>query len=154
MVLTKLCLLRKLKETVIIIDGWASSRLWKKKADSVVVLVSSLFQVRKNTVQKYKELFPRFLQVKAVAFSSDYDAIEAMNFFSDTWIRVPERYLLPASTTVSMPEWSVQDLQQFVGCRLEGGFGVRPPASDGWGAVKRVNIKSPVYLLKRDSVKI
>ena len=46
---------------------------------------------RNRRIQKYKELLPRFLQVKAVAFSSDYAAIEAMNFLSDHGIKVPEQ---------------------------------------------------------------
>ena len=36
---------------------------------------------KKKRLQKYSELLPCFLEVKALAFSSDYDAIEAMNFF-------------------------------------------------------------------------
>ncbi|MFR6583307.1 MAG: hypothetical protein ACLURP_15775 [Ruminococcus sp.] len=48
---------------------------------------------RNRRIQKYKELLPRFLQVKAVAFSSDYAAIEAMNFLSDHGIKVPEQVI-------------------------------------------------------------
>ena len=47
----RLCLLRKLKETATIIDGWDSSRQWKRRADSAVVPDTLLFQVRKNTVE-------------------------------------------------------------------------------------------------------
>lgn len=87
----RLCLLRKLKETATIIDGWDSSRQWKRRADSAVIPDTLLFQVRKIPSQKYEELLPRFLEAKALAFSSDYDAIEAMNFFFDKGIRVPDQ---------------------------------------------------------------
>ena len=40
---------------------------------------------------RYEELLPRFLEVKALAFSSDYGAIEAMNYFFDHGIKVPDQ---------------------------------------------------------------
>ncbi len=46
---------------------------------------------KKYRLRKYEELLPRFLEAKALAFSSDYDAIEAMNFFFDKGIRVPDQ---------------------------------------------------------------
>lgn len=46
---------------------------------------------KKKRLQKYSELLPRFLEVKALAFSSDYDAIEAMNFFLDQGIKIPDQ---------------------------------------------------------------
>ena len=46
---------------------------------------------KKYRLRKYEELLPRFLEAKALAFSSDYDAIEAMNFFFDEGIKVPDQ---------------------------------------------------------------
>ena len=46
---------------------------------------------KKYRLRKYEELLPHFLETKALAFSSDYDAIEAMNFFFDKGIKVPEQ---------------------------------------------------------------
>ena len=46
---------------------------------------------KKYRLRKYEELLPYFLETKALAFSSDYDAIEAMNFFFDKGIKVPEQ---------------------------------------------------------------
>ena len=46
----KALFIAELKETATIIDGWDSSRQWKRRADSAVVPDTLLFQVRKNTV--------------------------------------------------------------------------------------------------------
>ena len=55
----RLCLLQKRIETVTIIDGWASSRRWKRKVDSAVVPDTLLFRVRKNTVSGNTKNFYR-----------------------------------------------------------------------------------------------
>ena len=41
--------------------------------------------------EKYEELLPHFLETKALAFSSDYTAVEAINFFTDKGIRIPDQ---------------------------------------------------------------
>ena len=46
---------------------------------------------KKYRLRKYEELLPRFLEAGALAFSSDYDAIEALNFFFDKGIKVPDQ---------------------------------------------------------------
>ena len=46
---------------------------------------------KNSRLRKYRELLPRFLEAKALAFSSDFDAIEAMNFFFDEGIKVPDQ---------------------------------------------------------------
>ncbi len=44
----RLCLLQKRIETVTIIDGWASSRRWKRRGASAVVPDTLLFRARRN----------------------------------------------------------------------------------------------------------
>ena len=46
---------------------------------------------KKYRLRKYEELLPHFFEAKALAFSSDYDAIEALNFFFDKGIKVPDQ---------------------------------------------------------------
>lgn len=41
-------------------------------------------------LHQYEKRLPQFLEAKALAFSSDYNAIEAMNAFWDMGIKVPE----------------------------------------------------------------
>ena len=38
-------------------------------------------QEPRRRLKKYEELLPHFLETKALAFSSDYTAVEAINFF-------------------------------------------------------------------------
>ena len=106
-------------------------------------------------LRKYRELLPRFLEAKALAFSSDYDAIEAMNFFFDEGISVPDQISItgyddsiyasmvrPKLTTVH------QDIQQKAHLAL-----IRLMKLIQGETLKELNVKSPVYLVKRDSVK-
>ena len=55
----KALFIAELKETATIIDGWDSSRQWKRRADSAVVPGTLLFQVRKNTVSGNTKNFYR-----------------------------------------------------------------------------------------------
>lgn len=110
---------------------------------------------KKYRLRKYEELLPHFLETKALAFSSDYDAIEAMNFFFDKGIKVPEQISItgyddsvyagmvrPKLTTVH------QDVRQKAHMALE-----RLMQLIQGEELKELNIKSPVYLVKRDSVR-
>ena len=111
---------------------------------------------RNRRIQKYKELLPRFLQVKAVAFSSDYAAIEAMNFLSDHGIKVPEQVSVTGfddSIYARMVRPRLTTVHQDVGQKAHLAFSrlLRMVAGE---QLKEFNIKSPVYLVKRDSVKI
>lgn len=106
-------------------------------------------------LKKYDELLPRFLRARALAFSSDYDAIEAMNYFFDQGIRIPDQisivgyddsiyaeFVRPKLTTVH------QDIHQ------KGALAYRRLIKMIAGeSMKELNIKSPVRLIKRDSVK-
>lgn len=106
-------------------------------------------------LKKYEELLPRFLRARALAFSSDYDAIEAMNYFFDQGIRIPDQisivgyddsiyaeFVRPKLTTVH------QDIRQ------KGVLAYRRLIKMIAGEpMKELNIKSPVRLVKRDSVK-
>ena len=88
----KLCLLRRQIKILITIDGWDSNRRWKKRGKfcsrSRYIVVPGEKHLR---LRKYGELLPRFLEARALAFSSDYGAIEAMNFFFDKGIRIPDQ---------------------------------------------------------------
>ncbi len=110
---------------------------------------------RNLRLRKYRELLPRFLEAKALAFSSDYNAIEAINFFFDEGIMVPEQIsvtgyddsvyasmIRPKLTTVH------QDIPQKAHVALE-----RLMKLIQGETLNELNIKKPVYLVKRDSVK-
>lgn len=108
-----------------------------------------------HRLQKYKELLPRFLQMKALAFSSDYAAIEAMNFFFDQGIKVPEQISITGyddSIYAQMVRPKLTTVHQDVSRKAHLAFGrlLRMAAGE---QLKEMNVKSPVYLVKRDSVK-
>lgn len=110
---------------------------------------------KRQRLSRYEELLPRFLEVKALAFSSDYGAIEAMNYFFDHGIKVPDQisivgyddsiyaeFVRPRLTTVH------QDIHQ------KGVIFLRRLHRMIEGeTLKEMNIKSPVRLIKRESVK-
>ena len=110
---------------------------------------------KRQRLSRYEELLPRFLEVKALAFSSDYGAIEAMNYFFDHGIKVPDQisivgyddniyaeFVRPRLTTVH------QDIHQ------KGVISLRRLHRMIEGeTLKEMNIKSPVRLIKRESVK-
>ncbi len=112
-------------------------------------------QEPRRRMQKYQELLPRFLEAKALAFSSDYIAVEAINFFTDQGIRIPEQISItgfddnfyaqivrPKLTTIhqDIHQKAVLALRKLL-LMAEG----KEPAEK--------NVKSPVWLVKRDSVK-
>lgn len=110
---------------------------------------------RPRRLQRYDELLPRFLKAGAVAFSSDYDAVEAINYFADQGIRIPEQLSItgfddsiyaevvrPKLTTVH------QDVSQKAAtslrCLLRMIQGESP---------EQMNISNPVRLIIRESVR-
>lgn len=105
--------------------------------------------------QAYQELLPRFLQARALAFSSDYGAVEALNFFCDNGIRVPDqisivgfddsvyaRLVRPQLTTVH------QDIPKKAKTAL-----FRLMKMIQGEPLEEMNVKNPVWLIKRNSVK-
>lgn len=105
-------------------------------------------------MKKYREWIPFFLKAGAVAFSSDYAAVEAINFLKDEGIKIPEQVSVtgfddnmfaqmvrPMLTTVH------QDVQRkaklAMDCLLRQIRGEQP---------EEKNIKGPVRLVERDSV--
>lgn len=73
-------------------DGLDSNRLWKKMAASAAAPAMWWFPRNPGADwKKYEELLPHFLETKALAFSSDYTAVEAINFFTDKGIRIPDQ---------------------------------------------------------------
>ena len=107
--------------------------------------------MRNRTSEKYDELLPRFLRARALAFSSDYDAIEAMNYFFDQGIRIPDQ--------ISIVGYDDSIYAEFVRPKLttvhqKGVLAYRRLIKMIAGeSMKELNIKSPVRLIKRDSVK-
>lgn len=110
---------------------------------------------KKYRLRKYEELLPHFLEVKALAFSSDYDAIEAMNFFFDKGIRVPEQISITGyddSMYASMVRPKLTTVHQNVQQKAHMALKRLMQLIQG-EELKELNIKSPVYLVKRDSVR-
>ena len=112
-------------------------------------------QEPRRRLKKYEELLPHFLETKALAFSSDYTAVEAINFFTDKGIRIPDQISItgfddnfyaqivrPKLTTIhqDVHQKAVLALRKLL-LMAEG----KEPAEK--------NVKSPVWLVKRDSVK-
>ena len=110
---------------------------------------------KKHRLQKYQELIPRFLEVKALAFSSDYAAIEAMNFFFDQGIQVPEQISVTGyddSIYAQMVRPKLTTVHQDVSEKAHLAFSRLLRMVSG-ETLKEMNVKSPVHLVKRDSVK-
>ena len=112
-------------------------------------------QEPRRRLKKYEELLPHFLETKALAFSSDYTAVEAINFFTDRGIRIPDQISItgfddnfyaqivrPKLTTIH------QDVHQKAVLALRKLLLM----AEGKEPAKK-NVKSPVWLVKRDSVK-
>lgn len=110
---------------------------------------------KKYRLQKYQELLPRFLQVKALAFSSDYNAIEAMNFFQDQGIKVPDQISITGyddSIYAQMVRPKLTTVHQDVSQKAYLAFS-RLLRMIGGEQLKEMNVKSPVHLVRRESVK-
>ena len=110
---------------------------------------------KERRLKQYEEMLPQFLQAGALAFSSDYNAIEAMNFFYDKGIKVPEEisivgyddslyaeYVRPRLTTV----------RQNVEEKGKIAFKILHMLIRGQ-AVEDYNIKNSVKLIRRESVR-
>ena len=110
---------------------------------------------KKYRLRKYEELLPYFIEAKALAFSSDYDAIEAMNFFFDKGIRVPDQISITGyddSMYASMVRPKLTTVHQDVRKKAHMALKRLMQLIQG-EELKELNIKSPVYLVKRDSVR-
>ena len=106
-------------------------------------------------LRKYGELLPRFLEARALAFSSDYDAIEAMNFFFDKGIRIPDQISVTGyddSIYASMVRPKLTTVHQDVRQKAHVALKCLMKLIKG-ERLEELNIKSPVYLVKRDSVR-
>ena len=106
-------------------------------------------------LRKYGELLPRFLEARALAFSSDYDAIEAMNFFFDKGIRIPDQISITGyddSIYASMVRPKLTTVHQDVRRKAHVALKCLMKLIQG-ESLEESNIKSPVYLVKRDSVR-
>ena len=110
---------------------------------------------KKYRLRKYEELLPHFFEAKALAFSSDYDAIEAMNFFFDKGIKVPDQISITGyddSMYASMVRPKLTTVHQNVQQKAHMALKRLMQLIQG-EELKELNIKSPVYLVKRDSVR-
>ena len=106
-------------------------------------------------LRKYGELLPRFLEARALAFSSDYGAIEAMNFFFDKGIRIPDQISITGyddSIYASMVRPKLTTVHQDVRQKAHVALKCLMKLIKG-ERLEELNIKSPVYLVKRDSVR-
>ena len=106
-------------------------------------------------LRKYGELLPRFLEARALAFSSDYDAIEAMNFFFDKGIRIPDQISITGyddSIYASMVRPKLTTVHQDVRQKAHVALKCLMKLIKG-ERLEELNIKSPAYLVKRDSVR-
>lgn len=106
-------------------------------------------------LRKYGELLPRFLEARALAFFSDYDAIEAMNFFFDKGIRIPDQISITGyddSIYASMVRPKLTTVHQDVRQKAHVALKCLMKLIKG-ERLEELNIKSPVYLVKRDSVR-
>ena len=52
------------------------------------LLISKNRDVR---LYQYRKMIPEFMKVGAIAFTSDYNAIEAMNYFIDLGVDIPNQ---------------------------------------------------------------
>ena len=110
---------------------------------------------KNSRLRKYRELLPRFLEAKALAFSSDFDAIEAMNFLFDEGIKVPDQISITGyddSMYASMVRPKLTTVHQDVRQKAHVALKRLMKLIQG-ESLKELNIKSPVYLVKRDSVR-
>lgn len=106
-------------------------------------------------LRKYRELLPRFLEAKALAFSSDYNAMEAINFFFDEGIMVPDQISVTGyddSVYASMVRPKLTTVHQDVPQKAHVALKRLLKLIQG-ETLDELNIKNPVYLVKRDSVK-
>ena len=106
-------------------------------------------------LRKYGELLPRFLEARALAFSSDYDAIAAMNFLFAKGIRIPDQISITGyddSIYASMVRPKLTTVHQDVRQKAHVALKCLMKLIKG-ERLEELNIKSPVYLVKRDSVR-
>lgn len=106
-------------------------------------------------LRKYRELLPRFLEAKALAFSSDYNAMEAINFFLDEGIMVPDQISVTGyddSVYASMVRPKLTTVHQDVPQKAHVALKRLLKLIQG-ETLDELNIKNPVYLVKRDSVR-
>ena len=106
-------------------------------------------------LRKYRELLPRFLEAKALAFSSDYNAMEAINFFFDEGIMVPNQISVTGyddSVYASMVRPKLTTVHQDVPQKAHVALKRLLKLIQG-ETLDELNIKNPVYLVKRDSVR-
>ena len=106
-------------------------------------------------LHEYEELLPRFLAAGALAFSSDFAAIEAINFFSDHKIRVPEQISVTGfddSIYASLVRPKLTTVHQDVSQKAHIALKRLMKLIQG-DTLEEMNVKSPVYLVKRDSVR-
>ena len=112
-------------------------------------------QEPRRRLKKYEELLPHFLETKALAFSSDYTAVEAINYFTDRGIRIPDQISITGyddSIYASMVRPKLTTVHQDVRQKAHVALKCLMKLIQG-ERLEELNIKSPVYLVKRDSVR-
>ena len=110
---------------------------------------------RMQRLHEYEELLPRFLEAKALAFSSDFSAIEAINFFVDHKISIPDQISVTGfddSIYASLVRPKLTTVHQDVSQKAHIALKRLMKLIQG-DTLEEMNVKSPVYLVKRDSVR-
>lgn len=110
---------------------------------------------RMQRLHEYEELLPCFLEAKALAFSSDFSAIEAINFFVDHKISIPDQISVTGfddSIYASLVRPKLTTVHQDVSQKAHIALKRLMKLIHG-DTLEEMNVKSPVYLVKRDSVR-
>lgn len=105
-------------------------------------------------LRKYKEWIPKFLEAGAVAFASDFAAIEAINFFQDEGIKVPEQISVTGfddNMYAVMVRPQLTTVHQDIKAKARIAMDNLMMLIRGEYPQER-NVKSPVRLVIRDSV--
>lgn len=105
---------------------------------------------------QYGKLLPRFLEAGAVAFTSDYLAIEAMNYFIDRGIKIPEQISIVGfddNMYATLVRPKLTTVHQDVSLKASIAFSRLLQLIEG-KELSEMCICSPVQLVKRESVKM
>lgn len=116
------------------------------------ILVNSSYEAR---MLQYERLLPRFIEAGAIAFSSDYAAMEGMSFLQNHGVKIPQEISITGFddnmyTTLIHPRLTTihQDIEKKSAKAVEQLMKII-----GNEVLENRNIKIPVSLVIRDSVK-
>ncbi|MFA9463608.1 MAG: LacI family DNA-binding transcriptional regulator [Velocimicrobium sp.] len=115
------------------------------------ILINTLVDIR---LYQYEQMLEHFLEAGALAFASDYNAMEAINFFFDKKIRIPEQLSITGFddnmyATLIHPRLTTihQDVSKKASIAIDKLLHLIHN-----NPIEKNNIKIPVQLVIRDSV--